>query len=433
MSPFFLRGLLLALVLIGCHSKAPRNPEAPVQAPPTKPMPLSMVSGTVRSGDTLEKILFKADPQRSDIQEIIAAFAGAYNVRKIQPGRTFEFALDSAQTIQEFAYHASQELTIRVARDSTDGFVAEKREIPLQTEVFSLSGTIETSLYEAVLALGETPELIIAFSDIFQWDIDFFTDPRRGDTFQLVYEKIKTAGADSQFIRYGRILAGNYTQKDGSYTAFYYENQSGKGGYYDTEGRSFQKTFLKSPLNYTRISSHFTGARRHPILKIVRPHYAVDFAAPIGTPVSAAGDGVIIEKGYNKGLGKYLKIRHTNKRYVTRYGHLNGFAPGIEKGAVVQQKQVIGYVGKTGLATGPHLDYAFYDNGRPINPLKIKSSSGDPIAPEERGAFEQVKLLSLAQLHRAALAVAYADVFTPLETAADTSLIGDAVAPLPAL
>ncbi|MBN1541924.1 M23 family metallopeptidase, partial [candidate division KSB1 bacterium] len=229
------------------------------------------------------------------------------------------------------------------------------------------------------------------------------------------------------------ILAGNYTQKDSSYTAFYYKNSGGKGGYYDAEGRSFQKTFLKSPLNYTRISSHFTGARRHPILKIVRPHYAVDFAAPIGTPVSAAGDGVIIEKGYNKGLGKYLKIRHTNKRYVTRYGHLNGFAPGIEKGAVVQQKQVIGYVGKTGLATGPHLDYAFYDNGRPINPLKIKSSSGDPIAPEERGAFEQVKLLSLAQLHRAALAVAYADVFTPLETAADTSLIGDAVAPLPAL
>jgi len=424
--------LSLLFLCMACRPQwEARENLAPTTADPIQHN-LTTTSGSVRSGDTLDKILQSLKLDNGSAQQIIAAFANVYDVRKIQPGRSFALATDSCQTVHEFAYHASPELTIVVKRDSSAAYSAEKKEIPLHIEVVSLSGIIETSLYDAVLRLGETPELIIAFSDIFQWDIDFFTDPRQGDTFQLIYEKISSANDRNTFLRYGRILAGSYTQKDTTYSAFYFENSDAKGGYYDALGRTFQKTFLKSPLNYTRISSHFTGARRHPILKIVRPHYAVDFAAPTGTPVSAAGDGVVIAKGYDKGLGNFIKIQHTNKRYVTRYGHLNGFAPGIEKGKPVQQKQVIGYVGKTGLATGPHLDYAFYDNGRPINPLKIKASSGEPIGEKDRDRFEQLKIGRMAQLHRAALAMEYINIFTTRSATDDTLEIAAGRGPLTA-
>jgi murein DD-endopeptidase MepM/ murein hydrolase activator NlpD len=209
-----------------------------------------------------------------------------------------------------------------------------------------------------------------------------------------VYEKSYLLETDES-VGYGKILAAQYISASDTFTAIYFDNNPGDDGYYDLKGSSFQKTFLKSPLNYRRISSHFSYSRLHPILKIYRPHFGIDYAAPKGTPVSAAADGVVINKGYNKSIGNFVKIQHNNARFVTLYGHFSRFGEGINKGVRVTQKQIVGYVGRTGLATGPHLHYAFYDNGRPIDPLKIKNTSVDPVLPENRQRFQKVKQLML--------------------------------------
>ncbi|MBD3384137.1 peptidoglycan DD-metalloendopeptidase family protein [candidate division KSB1 bacterium] len=360
----------------------------------------------IKYGDTLETLLSGAGVNRRDIRQIVACFNHSYDSRRLLPNQPFSLLYDASMTLQGFEYRARKDLVLRIVRDPEGTFKARKRAIPHKTILKSLNGTVITTLYDAMIQANEKPGLITAFSDIFQWDIDFFTDPRPGDRFHILYTKkflIDTTDSNTSeaVLGYGRILAAQYQQTDTVYTAIYFDNTPAESGYYDTRGQSFQKAFLKSPLNYRRISSYFSRARRHPILKIVRPHYAVDFAAPSGTPVSAAGDGKISALGYNKGLGNYIKIRHTNSRYVTRYGHLKSFASGIALGTNVVQSQVIGYVGQTGLATGPHLDYAFYDNGRPINPLKIKITSGDPILPRNSLKYKMTRNTMLALLSAA--------------------------------
>jgi murein DD-endopeptidase MepM/ murein hydrolase activator NlpD len=357
----------------------------------------------IKYGDTLETLLSEAGINRRDIRQIVACFNHSYDSRRLLPHQTFSLLYDASMRLQGFEYQARKDLVLRIMRDPEGVFKARKKTLPHKTILKSLKGTVITTLYDAMIKAGEKPQLITAFSDIFQWDIDFFTDPRPGDRFRILYTKkilIDTtdASTDEALLGYGRILAAQYQQTDTVYTAIYFDNTPAESGYYDNRGQSFQKAFLKSPLNYRRISSYFSHARRHPILKIVRPHYAVDFAAPSGTPVSAAGDGTISALGYNKGLGNYIKIRHTNSRYVTRYGHLKSFASGMALGTKVIQGQVIGYVGQTGLATGPHLDYAFYDNGRPINPLKIKITSGDPILPRNSLKYKMTRDTMLALL-----------------------------------
>ncbi len=359
--------------------------------------------GQVKYGDTLERIFLREQVAKATAFKIMSAFAKEFDVRRIKPRKKYAVLSDSSGAVKGFEYFAEKEQTIKVVSDSSGCFSAVVKQVPLITKIKSIRGTVETTLYDAILNLGETPELIVAFSDVFQWDVDFFIDPRTGDEFRIVYEKIyklDSTKTDSlgEFVRYGRILAGQYDLNNKALIAIYFDNTPKSSGYYDTDGKSFQKTFLKSPLNYRHISSYFTGARFHPILKKVRPHYAIDYAAPRGTPVSAAADGTVIEKGYNSGVGNHIKIRHTNPHYVTLYGHLSRFAKGIHIGAKVKQRDVIGYVGMTGLATGPHLHYAFYENGHPINPLKIKNTSGDPISPENRNRFEKVKKEMLVRL-----------------------------------
>ena len=392
-------------LLLNCIENRIEQPIHVIQKE-TPSIPLLIKEGVVKRGDTLEKLLLRENISRKVAVQIIKAFSDVFNVRQIKPRNAYRLFQDSTQTVHCFEYQAQREKTVRVVYDSTNSYTGQIQQIPLIKKTESLRGTVEITLYDAVLALNETPDIIIAFSDIFQWDIDFFTDPRRGDEFRIIFEKYflqDTSKPDStgEFVKYGKILAGQYTLAGTPMTAVYFQNQEGHGGYYDESGRSFQKMFLKSPLNYSRISSSFTAARRHPILKIVRAHYAIDYAAPTGTPVSASADGTIIEKGRNKGLGNYIKIRHANNRFITLYGHLSKFAKNIHKGKKVKQKDVIGYVGKTGLATGPHLHYALYENGRPVNPLKIKNTSGDPISTEMFSLFQKTKLGMLIQLETA--------------------------------
>ncbi|MBN2354983.1 M23 family metallopeptidase [candidate division KSB1 bacterium] len=407
MKKFALIFVLFAVWLVGCHREKAIPPEEPtVSWMESRLSELERREGYFRYGETLDRVLSRELDDRHLIQEIIAAFAGVFDVRYLHAGKKYTLLADTAGVVQGFEYNPDKERLVRVLRDSTGVMQAQLYNKPLLVKIKSLHGVLYTTLYDAIKDCGETDELIVAFSDVFQWDIDFFTDPRVGDEFVMAYESVYVCDptcADSvgDWVRYGRVLAGEYHSSENRYTAVYFQGKDKEGGYYDLEGNSFQKTFLRSPLNYRRISSHFSGARRHPIMKTVRPHTGIDFAAPAGTPVSAAADGIIIEKGYDTGIGNYLKIRHKNIHFVTLYGHLQAFVTGMDKGQTVKQRDIIGYVGSTGIATGPHLHYAFYENGRAINPLRIKNSSGDPIADVDRADYERVKEEMLLRLSAA--------------------------------
>ncbi|MFZ5518382.1 MAG: M23 family metallopeptidase [Candidatus Zhuqueibacterota bacterium] len=364
------------------------------------------ICDSIKNGETLSSILTKHQICSATMLDIIDSFKSLYSVTRLRTGDRYEIVKDSSNTFKSFSYKPSLQEEYRVSVNDFGQFDAAVEKIELEKKEKYLTGTIQTSLYNAILDKGENPELLFLFTDIFQWDIDFFIDPRVGDEFKIIYEKYYLPQT-GQFVKYGRIIAGQYifSNKE-ELTALYFENHPASAGYYDLNGNSFQKTFLKSPLNYRRISSFFSHSRHHPILKISRPHYGVDYAAPAGTPVSAAADGVVIGKGYDRSIGNFVKIRHKNARFITLYGHLSRFQEGIYEGIRVNQKDIIGYVGKTGLATGPHLHYAFYDNGRPIDPLKIKNTSGDPVlevntenfALEKNEVMEKLQYLDNSRL-----------------------------------
>jgi len=373
------------------------NPPEPEETVLHEAREIVKFADTVKKGETLSGMLIKSGIAAVHINPVIESFKEIYPVRRIKPGERYEISRDSLGNFIALTYSPSIEKEYIIYASSENDYISEERKLDLTSKVKYLEGIIQTTAWDAMLSAGESPELLLLYTDIFQWDVDFFIDPRVGDRIRIVYEKLYV-DETNQFVRYGKILAAQYLSSSDTLTAFYFDNAPGSDGYYDLKGGSFQKTFLKSPLNYRRISSYFTASRRHPILKIVRPHYAIDYAAPEGTPVSAAADGVVIDRGYNKGIGNFVKIRHKNARFVTLYGHLSRFEAGVGKGDRVKQKQVIGYVGKTGLATGPHLHYAFYDNGRPVNPLKIKNTSSDPVLPENQARFDTVKPEMLGHL-----------------------------------
>ncbi|HEX9973887.1 MAG TPA: M23 family metallopeptidase, partial [bacterium] len=299
---------------------------------------------TIKQGETLSELLKKSGITLLHINPVIESFKKIYSVQRIKPGERYEISKDRLGNFISLSYAPSIEKEYLVSVNENGDYVSQEQKLNLTTKIKYLEGIIQTTAWDAILNSGESPELLLSFTDIFQWDIDFFIDPRVGDRFKIVYEKFYVEHSN-EFVRYGKILTAQYISKGDSLVAFYFDNSPGDDGYYDLHGGSFQKTFLKSPLNYRRISSYFSLSRRHPILKIVRPHYGVDYAAPNGTPVSAAADGVVIDRGYDKSIGSFVKIRHKNARFVTLYGHLSRFDTGTSKGERVKQKQIIGYVG----------------------------------------------------------------------------------------
>ncbi len=346
----------------------------------------------IRWGATLETLLRQAGVPQDESRQITRALRQVFDPRRLRAGDRLLLLQDDRGSVLELRYQPGSEWLVGVRRNRSGGFVAFRDSLASHVETTFVSGTVRTTLYDAVLQIGEKPELIVAFSDIFQWDIDFFIDPRRGDRFYILFEKKYVYDPQTQgwrFSGYGDILAAAYEKRDTTLAAYSFPDAQGRLRYYDIRGNSFQKTFLKSPLNYRRITSYFSLRRRHPILKRVRAHTGVDFAAPTGTPVVASADGKIIHIGWLGGYGKCIKISHKNGTFVTLYGHLSRFARGLKKGSSVKQGQVIGYVGATGLATGPHLHYTMYYNGRPINPLKIRPVAGKPIPNQKREAFIQ--------------------------------------------
>ena len=278
------------------------------------------------------------------------------------------------------------------------GILFQKREKPYDVEIKTVSGAVDTSLFEDGRRAGVQPALLSQLADIFTWDIDLEKEIHQGDTYRILYEQRSRKGQETKSAL--RILAAELVNAGQKLTAIYFEKQKGQGNYYNLEGRSLARSFLRFPLEFTSITSHFTESRFHPLLKTNLPHTGVDFAAQRGTPVRAVGDGVINEAGWNGSYGKAIEIKH-DATYMSRYAHLDSFAVGIRSGTTVTKGQIIGYVGSTGRSTGPHLHFELYKDQQFINPLSVDFPAEDSIEPALQKVFENQTQTYLVELSTA--------------------------------
>jgi murein DD-endopeptidase MepM/ murein hydrolase activator NlpD len=347
-------------------------------ARPLEGDPLTVVRGTIGRNDTLGSALAGILPP-SGVQRLVDAALPLHDLARLSVGRPFGVALGPDGLLRAFTYGIDELRTLRVVARGEE-LRADVVTRGYETRPAVVAGTIASSLFAAVAAAGEPDQLALDLADVFAWDVDFNTEIQRGDSFRVAVEKLSL---DGTFARNGRILAAELVRGDRVLRAFRHEGASGPG-YYDGEGRPLRKAFLRSPLRFTRISSRFSHSRLHPILRVRRAHLGVDYAAPRGTPVSAAADGVVTTAGWLGGYGRTVKIRHANG-FETLYGHLSRID--VRRGQRVAQGDRIGTVGATGLATGPHLDYRMSRNGRFVDPLRLQSPPGEPVPPTERDAF----------------------------------------------
>jgi len=340
----------------------------------------------LRKGEGFEDALKKAGLPQSQVKEIVEAVRAVQDLRRLKEGTKFLVSLDDQDNkVMQVEAELDSQCMLLVER-SGERLQARKEMKPLEVRQRVVSGTIQGSLFGAMERAGMPASVTLALANIFDYDIDFHTDLRAGDQFQLLLEE-KWIG--DKRVGYGRILAARFVNKGRTYWAFYFNGKATQEGYFDNQGKSLRKAFLRSPLKFTRITSGFTQARFHPILEVYRPHLGVDYAAPTGTPVRAVADGRVVSAGWDGGFGNCVKIQH-GQSYVSMYGHLSRFGAGIRSGTSVRQGQVIGYVGSTGLATGPHLDFRLMKAGQFINPLKVNFINADPVSPADSGVFKQL-------------------------------------------
>ena len=342
--------------------------------------------GIVEDNQTLSTLLRSHGLAPGDVHRLTERAVGTFDVRKIRSGQAYAvfYSRDSVPEVKYFVYEESPRSY--VVFDLAGQYSVRRGENPVEWQRKTAKGSVETSLWVAMQEAGSSPLLAVTLSNIFGWTIDFF-GLQKEDGFKVIYEQeyVDGHGLDSF-----RVVAASFTHGDSTYYAIPF-TQDGEELYYNERGNSLEGAFLKAPLDFYRISSRFSNSRYHPVLKRYRAHHGVDYAAPVGTPVYSIGDGTVIAKSYQAGgAGNYLKVRH-NSVYTTTYMHLSRFAKGIKVGSKVKQKEVIGYVGSTGLSTGPHLDFRVYENGKPINPLLIKSQPKKPISEANRAAFAIVR------------------------------------------
>jgi murein DD-endopeptidase MepM/ murein hydrolase activator NlpD len=391
-----LSAVLVAVVLAGCGSTPTGDgsradglgtpPTMTIEAPSEKTLQVSRAR--LGRGGSLHAILEELDVEDTLHLTIIEALESLVDSRRLPAEAGLAVARDSAGAVVSVSCRPAFDHFVRVTLGPEPH--AERVDVPVQTRVETAGGVVETTVAEALSRQRDSATLTLLFADIFQWDVDLFVDPRPGDRVRLVYETRslappaadlpafgKSGMEEGSYLGVGRVLAASYDGLMASSAAYWVEDDGRGGDYYDTDGDPLRKAFLKSPLNYRRISSRFTSRRRHPITRRVVPHHGVDFVAASGTPVVAAADGRVISAGWDGALGKAVRLRHGNG-YKTIYGHLRGFARGIRRGAQVEQNQVIGYVGSTGRATGSHLHYTMLYNDRAINPMTFDNP---PVAP----------------------------------------------------
>ncbi|MBC7361515.1 MAG: M23 family metallopeptidase [Candidatus Aminicenantes bacterium] len=400
LSIFFLLFLLalISILIFQSWSGKKIGPQVPAPAAVEKPIavpPLQTEKLIIPKGKTITDLLTKYGFTQAQVIEIREKTRLVYDLARIPAGQELRLLKQNGKYFKlQLDIDAEHYLEIDLKDDQPEASI---KSYPVEKKLALIEGVIEDSLIAAINRAGEQDLLALMLSEIFGWDIDFYVDLRKGDVFRLLVEKKYING---QFSSYGRILAAYFLNKGQLYEAFRFEYpESGKADYFDSRGNSLRREFLKSPLRYARITSRFSYSRLHPIRKIYRPHYGVDYAAPVGTPVQATAPGVVTYAGWNGGAGRMIKIRHNNS-YETMYLHLRAFAPGIHVGARVQGGQVIGYVGSTGESTGPHLDYRILYHGKYVNPLSWRFQPAEPLAKEYLPEFEgQVKILKFMLLY----------------------------------
>ncbi|MEE9422383.1 MAG: peptidoglycan DD-metalloendopeptidase family protein [Gammaproteobacteria bacterium] len=382
----------LAQPLEPVNDTAVTSPEVTEQTP----APQNWKSVTVKIGDSLAKIFAaeKLDPRQ--LQAVLKSGPAAKQLTRIHPGQILNFLTTPETGLVELKYDLNALNAIQVKR------VDEKFETQLIVQVperrtTSTAGTIENSLFLAAQQADLPEKVTMELANIFGWDIDFALDIRSGDTFAVVYEELFLNG---EMIGPGNIIAAEFTNRGKTHQALRFADAKGDVDYYAPNGRSMRKAFIRTPVSFSRISSKFNMGRKHPILNRIRAHKGVDYAAPRGTPVKSAGNGKIVHRARKGGYGKTVVIKHGTK-YSTLYAHLSRYQRGLKQGSRVRQGQIIGYVGSTGLATGPHLHYEFRLNGKHRNPLTVKLPSASPLPKKYRDDFKQVTESSLALLQLA--------------------------------
>jgi len=352
-----------------------------------------VIEGTLKRGDSLYSSLTRKGVSPEEIYRLKKALSSVISITSLPANSKYRLIHNEQGKFVKFIYNPNPIDTYVVSSSESGKLRAYKKKPALK--IVKVEGKIEDSLYNAILKVKESPEIAVSLAKIFAWQIDFNTDPRKGDVFKLIIEKEEQNG----FSRPVRILAAQYKGKlTGEHTAIFFKDSSGHTDYYTPEGKSLRKAFLRAPLKYYKyISSPFSYHRLHPILRIWRPHLGIDYAAPIGTPVIAIADGVVTIVSYSHDCGRYIKIKHLNG-YDSVYAHLHRFARGIRRGVRVRQGQVIGYVGSSGLSTGPHLYFAISKNGKRINFLKMKMPSASSINPKYLSEFRKRKKEYLSYL-----------------------------------
>lgn len=338
-----------------------------------KPLPAHSSYVSVEQGDTLDSILRSGGLSSQQASALTTEFGQSINLKRLKTGELIRFDYSAGGTVEAVEVKIRGWGTVHADCSSQVVEVTPREAIHKEVER-TIHGIIESSLYEAVRAAGASPQVVQGLIDIFQWDVDFFA-LRRGDEFSFVVTE-KFSGDDQ--VGFGPIQAAKFEHEGTLYEAFRYVAPDGAQAYYTSRGAPVRKQFLKAPVKFTRVTSGFSRKRFHPVLGKFRPHWGVDYGAPIGTPVMSTADGVVLFAGYDRGEGNYVKIKH-NSRIQTSYLHLSRFASGIKKGSRVEQGTIIGYVGMSGLATGPHLDYRVSDSGKWLNPLQLRSITPDPL------------------------------------------------------
>ncbi len=377
---------------VGWTSTIAPAPVVPKAAPAP---PLREIAGVFSKSQTITDALSQHGLPPQQIFEMVASTRPVFNLARVGAGRYYWLYLTPEGRFHDFRYLIDDERYLTVYR-SENRFVPVIKKLPYEVRVEPVTGGIEGSLFAALTDAGEKDILAESFADIFTGDIDFYTDIQPGDSFRLLVEKKYLNGS---FVKYGPILAASISNQNKTFTGFRFLDENGRENYYAVDGKSLKKSFLKSPLKFARITSRFSFARRHPILKIVRPHMGVDYAAPVGTPVQAVGAGTVIAAGQSGANGRMVRLRHAGG-YETLYLHLSGIA--VRSGTRVDQSQVIGYVGSSGLSTGPHLDFRIYLHGRPVNPTKVIFPPGPPVSQSRFAQFAQLRDMLKVQLYRAA-------------------------------
>lgn len=345
---------------------------------------LKVVEGSFNKGDTPSSVLARLGVRQEEIFGLVKALGNNVDLRGIKEGQKIKVMLREDGRAVGMEYPLNKVSYISITGEN-GLFTSEKKEIPAKLEVVKFGCMIKYSLYESIQRCGEDASLVAQISEILSWDVDFFQDVRRGDILRVIVEKYSVNG---DFLQYGKVLGVEYNGKFGNFIAVYFNGTGDNKGYYNDKGFSVEKPFLKSPMRYSKVTSDFSKKRFHPILHTWKSHQGVDYSVAKGTPVWAVGEGEVVYKGYKGANGNLVVISHANG-FKTHYAHLSKFASGLKIGSKVSQKEVIGYVGSTGRATGPHLHFAVSYKGKFIHPKKLKSVSSSSLPQSEMEAFKK--------------------------------------------